>query len=347
MVTIKDVAKRAGVSVSTASRVLHNNRMISEATKKRVRQAMKELNYSPNYSAQNLVKRQSNTIAIVLPVRENFEALGNNPFFMQIIQGIASVCTDKGFMVSLASGRSEEELIQNVDTLIKSGKIQKFIFLYSKKDDPVFNSAQKEDVDCVVVGQGHGTENNRTYFVDNDNQKAGFDATQFLLSRGYHHILFAYTNLDETVQAARFEGYLQAIKEQNLLPQSLLFSRVDEAENLQHFSDFLEEHRSLDAIIASDDMLAIRIQRQLSWLDKSDKQIGMLSFNNSLVTELASPSLTSVEIFPYQLGEAAAQLLLKEHRSLDKQPVLLPHEIIERASTARGWAKSPTSKYTL
>lgn len=90
MVTIKDVAKLAGVSASTASRVLHDNSMISEATKTKVRQAMEELNYSPNYSAQNLVKRDSNMVGIVLPVRENHESLGNNPFSCRLSKGLVA-----------------------------------------------------------------------------------------------------------------------------------------------------------------------------------------------------------------------------------------------------------------
>lgn len=106
MTTIKVVVKLAGVSTSTASRALHDSDMISKATKERVRRAMEELDYSPNYSAQNLVNRTTNTIGIVLPVRESQDSLGNNPFFMQIIQDISSVCSEHDYMVSLASGRT-------------------------------------------------------------------------------------------------------------------------------------------------------------------------------------------------------------------------------------------------
>ena len=106
MTTKKGVVKLAGVSTSTASRALHDSDMISKATKERVRRAMEELDYSPNYSAQNLVNRTTNTIGIVLPVRESQDSLGNNPFFMQIIQDISSVCSEHDYMVSLASGRT-------------------------------------------------------------------------------------------------------------------------------------------------------------------------------------------------------------------------------------------------
>lgn len=75
MVTIKDVAKLGGVSTSTASRAMHDSSIISEATKERVRPAMAELDCSPNFSAQNLVARKTNTIGIVLPVRENQDSL--------------------------------------------------------------------------------------------------------------------------------------------------------------------------------------------------------------------------------------------------------------------------------
>lgn len=144
MATIKDVARVAGVSTSTASRALHDSSMISEATKRRVRRAMKELDYSPNYSAQNLVNRTTNTIGVILPVRESQDSLGNNPFFMQIIQGISSVCSENDYMVSLATGRTDDELQKNIQTLIRSGNITKLIFLIQEKQIQFLNLSNKK-----------------------------------------------------------------------------------------------------------------------------------------------------------------------------------------------------------
>ncbi|MBM7642283.1 LacI family DNA-binding transcriptional regulator [Streptococcus loxodontisalivarius] len=333
MPTIKDVARLAGVSPSTASRAMHDNKMISEATKERVRKAMEELDYSPNYSAQNLVKRESNTIGIILPVRENQDSLGNNPFFMQIIQGITSVCTEKDYMVSLASGRSDEELIKNIQTLIRSGNIRKFIFLYSKKDDPAFSFVQKEQVPCVVVGQAYGPANQETMFVDNDNFQAGQDVTQFLLDRHYQNLLFLYTDLDEMVEMERIKGYLDRMQSLGLKALSFQLSRVDEAKTMAELQSFLQQNPQIEAMICCDDVIAVRTQRILEWLQYKPSDFAMISFNNTMVTELAKPSLTSVEIFPFQLGEKAASLLLERNlKGLDK-PYFLPHEIIERGST--------------
>ncbi|MGG6797747.1 UNVERIFIED_CONTAM: LacI family DNA-binding transcriptional regulator [Streptococcus canis] len=330
MVTIKDVAKLAGVSPSTASRAINDNHMISQATKDRVRKAMEALDYSPNYSAQNLVKRQSNAVGIILPVRVSQDSLGNNPFFMQIIQGIAGVCTDNGYMVSLATGRSDDELLTNVQNMIRSGHIGKLIFLYSKTDDKVFDFVKKQRVDCVVVGQSYVTDNGNAKFVDNDNRQAGYDATAFLLERGFKQITYVYTDMDELVQAERYIGYAKKMMSQGLTAQTLNLT-TERGEAIEsRVQTFLTKHPQT-AFVTCDDMLAIHLQRLVKQT-LGNRQLPLISFNNSVLAELANPSLTSVEIFPYQLGEKAAELVLVI--SSDQSVVhLIPHQIIEREST--------------
>lgn len=332
MVSIKDVAKLAGVSVSTVSRAMHNNPMISQATRDRVHEAMRQLNYSPNYSAQNLVNRQSNTVGIILPVREDHASLSNNPFFMQIIQGISDVCNQNQHMVSLATGHSEEELLTNVQTLIRSGNIKKFIFLYAKKEDPIFAHLQKEGISSVVVGQAYEKANEQVSFVDTDNYQAGYDATKFLLDKGFHNPAFAYTALDELVQADRYEGYDEAINQARLPSQLLGFSRLDDVKNEETLKAFLIDNPGVDAFVTIDDMQAIRLQKLLVSLGIAPESYGLVSFNNSLVAELASPSLTSIDIFPQELGKLAAQTLLNQ---VFGQRLLVEHDIIERTSTAK------------
>lgn len=336
MTTIKNVAKLAGVSTSTASRALHNSDMISEATKERVRRAMQELDYSPNYTAQNLVNRTTNTIGIVLPVRERQDSLGNNPFFMQIIQGISSVCSEYDYMVSLASGRTVDELRKNCQALIRSGNISKFIFLYSHKDDPVFDFVKKQKkVSCVVVGSSYEKLATKSVqFVDNDNHQAGQDVAEFMVNKGFEHLVFAYTDMNELVQTERYQGCRDYLEEHQKDSLSLHFSRVKEDENILKLQQFLAEYPKTQAFIACDDIMAIRLQRLLK-NGKQEKSYAVISFNNSLITEIANPALTSVDIFPYQLGEKAAQLLLEKSIKSVSQKVIIPHQIIERESTLR------------
>lgn len=334
MATIKDVARVAEVSTSTASRALHDSSMISEATKRRVRRAMKELDYSPNYSAQNLVNRTTNTIGIILPVRESQDSLGNNPFFMQIIQGISSVCSENDYMVSLATGRTDDELQKNIQTLIRSGNITKLIFLYSRKADPVFEFVKQEKkVSCVVVGRSYENAPQKTVrFVDNNNDQAGKDATTFMLAKGYNHLVFAYTDMDELVQTERYQGYCEALQEYGKKGSTLQLSRLSDEENAVKLQTFLAENPKTEAFVACDDIMAIRLQRLFKDSDL-ENHYAMIGFNNSLITEIASPALTSVDIFPYELGENAAKLLLADPKNLTEQTVVIPHKIIEREST--------------
>ena len=326
MATIRDVARLAGVSPSTASRVLHDSKMISDATKKKVRQAMEELDYSPNYLAQSLANKTNNMIGIVLPVREDQPSLSNNPFFMQIIQGIVTVCNERNHMVSLATGQTDEELIQNLVTLIRQGNINKFIFVYSKENDPVFDYIQRQtEAETIVVGSPYAKITKKARYVNNDNVQAGKDLTNFLLKKGYKHIAYVYSNLSEMVQEDRYTGYKDALKSR----QEYLLC-LENGEQEQVVADFLTQNPEVDAFLACDDMTAVFVQQILMRLNVGVSDYGLAGFNNSLITELVHPSLTSVEIHPYRLGSEAAKLLTEKS---DKSYLLVDHTIVEREST--------------
>lgn len=328
MVTIKDVARLAGVSPSTASRAMHDNDMISQATKDRVKKVMEELDYSPNYSAQNLVKRRNNTVGIVLPIRESHETIGDNPFFMQIIQGISGICTDKQQMVALATGRTEQELLANITTMIHSGTISKFIFLYSKAEDPVYNFVTREKVDCVVVGRSFTEEESEnSQHIDNDNRQAGYDASKYILDKGFSKVTYIYNDMDEMVQAERYIGFANAMKEIGQKANSFNISLAD----CLKLQSYLLENPT-QAFVSCDDIMAIKLQKLLRDIGQGADQKAIISFNNSIIAQIANPSLTSVEIFPYKLGEAAAEAILAENHSKNEL-VIIPHQIIERSST--------------
>ncbi len=249
---------------------------------------------------------------------------------MQIIQGIAAVCTDKGYMVGLATGRSAAELLTNVQSMIRSGNIDKLIFLYSKTDDQVFDFVKRQRVDCVVVGQSTTKDSGNAKFVNNNNHQAGYDAAAFLLQKGFEEIIYAYTDMDELVQAERYKGYAALMASKALTAQSLCITLKDDRKSQKQLLDQLAKHSKV-AFVVCDDVLAIHLQRLIKQA-AADTQLAIVSFNNSVLAELASPALTSIDIFPYQLGEQAAELVLSS-AAPSPQPVLVPHQIIERETT--------------
>ncbi|SEM35201.1 transcriptional regulator, LacI family [Ligilactobacillus sp. WC1T17] len=333
MATIKDVARLAGVSPSTASRAMHNSSLISESTKKKVRAAMAELDYSPNFAAQNLANKSSNTIGVILPANE--DSVGDNPFFIQIIQGLAAICNAHDYMVSVASGQNNQELIKNIETMIKRGNISRFVFVYSKANDPVLHyvKAQKQ-VQVVIIGTPYEDKDEMLY-VDNDNQKAGYDAAGYLFEKGCKNILYVYTDLDENVQNDRFLGYKKAVKAHKGQTFALSLAFNNEVQRDKAIKDYFKAYPEIDAIIACDDILALQVRYscESACLDDS---IALMGFNNSALGRVMHPTLTSVEIFPRFLGSEAAALAINaddDKLKLDSNYVIVPHKVVEREST--------------
>lgn len=331
MATIKDVARLAGVSPSTASRAMHDSSLISEATKERVRKAMKQLDYSPNFAAQNLANRSSNMIGVILPVREG--SVGDDPFFIQIIQGMATICNAHDYMVSVATGKTDEELIGNIETMIKRGNIKHFVFVYSKANDRVLEYVKKqEDVRFVIIGTPY--ENREmTLYVDNDNRQAGFDATEFLYAKGLGNILYVYTDMDENVQNDRFLGYRDAVKQHDGQVLSLGLGSEDGQKRTKALKDCFKAYPEIDAVIACDDIVALKTEYACRDAGIDVGRLAVMGFNNSAFDRIVHPALTSVEIFPHFLGSEAAALAIDSNLKIDSNFIIVPHKVIEREST--------------
>jgi DNA-binding LacI/PurR family transcriptional regulator len=333
LATIKDVARLAGVSPSTASRVIHDSPLISQPTKQRVRAAMKKLDYSPNFTAQNLANQKTNMVGIVLPLTS--QRVVDDPFFLKIIQGITQVCNHHDFLVLLAAGKTSQELLQNVQAMIKRGNIRNFIFTYSSEQDPVLRFVSDQpDINCVLIGKPSGDESAVIKYVDNDNVQAGSDAAWFLLSRHFNNLAYVYTDLRQVVQNDRYWGAKQAIEA--IPAKSLVCLKLtldDYGYNRRAFQKFLKHNQQIDGFIACDDAVGVRLQQLLKITQTSKKKYGLICFNNSIFSRISHPSLTSVEVFPLQLGERAALLTLGLAKKDPDFSTIVAHKIIERNST--------------
>ena len=132
-VTIKDVAALAGVSPSTVSRTCKDHPSISRQTKEKVRQAMAKLGYEPNFQASSLATQNSRTVGIILPPSE-WEAY-QNPFYLEMIRGISQYCNQKQYINTVITGQNEDEILQAIKTMARTGLAEGFIVLYSREQD--------------------------------------------------------------------------------------------------------------------------------------------------------------------------------------------------------------------
>jgi len=326
-VTIKDVAKAAGVSPSTVTRVIQNKSTISDETKKRVRKAMKELNYHPNLNARSLVSSYTQVIGLVLP--DDSDVFYQNPFFPSVLRGIAQVASENHYAIQIATGKDEKERLNAISQMVYGKRVDGLIFLYAQENDPLVKLVSEEQFPFLILGKSLSPF---IPLVDNDNIQAGFDATEYFIKKGCNRIAFIGGAKKLYVTQDRLTGYEQALQEHKLPLDSQRTFFADEflEEKGYKFSKRLFKHDpQTDAIITTDSLLAEGV---CNYLNDHNLNIPVLSFDS------VNPRLNLaayVDINSLSLGRTSFETILqiisdtKENRQICYRQVIA-HEIVEK-----------------
>lgn len=331
--TIKDVAKLAGVSPSTVSRTCRNHPSISEQTKAKVRKAMAELGYEPNIQATTIENKISKTVGVVFPasLKDAYE----NSFYLEAIRGIGQFCNQKGYTVTAITGGTEAEIMAS----IQNANVDGFIFLYSNVDDNIINYMYEENLLFVLIGKATKMIND-TIYVDNDNIQAGKEACQYLINLGHRKIGYVGADSAKVFSNDRKSGYIIALNENNIPFDNkycIEVPYIPDDEDIK-IKELLSMEERPTALIVCDDMLAVALQRTVFSLGlKIPEDISIIGFNNSIFSRLTFPKLTSIDINSYQLGiEAASQMINHiEQPDLFATKIIVPYYLIERESCAK------------
>lgn len=333
--TIKDVAALAGVSPSTVSRVCNDHPSISRETRLRVRQAMQELGYEVSSAVEASQSRPVRMIGVLLPPSPS--STYENAFYLKVIRGITQVCNQRMVASTVITGQDDAEMLSTVQLLHQSGQVDGFILLYSKKDDPVVDYLGDQGALYVVIGKVNHLAS-QTICIDNDNLLAGREATDYLWSLGHRRIGYLGNEDIFVFSAERKSGYQLALLQHNqpLNPDYCIEAQspgTDDTDTLQHL---LTRPDRPTAFVVSDDLLAVGLERICSQLGlRIPEDISIVSFNNSLLSQLTYPQLTSVDVNAFQLGfEAATQVLNHaENPNLMAAKIIIPHCLIRRDSS--------------
>lgn len=335
-ITIKDVAALAGVSPSTVSRTCKDHPSISRQTKEKVRRAMAELGYEPNFQASSLATQNSRTIGIILPPSEK-EAY-QNAFYLEVIRGISQYCNQRQYINTVITGENEGEILQVIRTMVKNGLAEGFILLYSREQDPVTEYLYEEGLLYVLIGKAY-RHVNQTIYVDNDNVLAGSEATDYLLDRGHQRIAYLSGDHSLLFNNDRKSGYLLSLARRQLPyePELCIEMTAEPEQREVILQKLLSGKKRPTAILVSDDILAMMVEKACIGLRLAiPADVSVISFNNSLLAQLTVPPLTSVDVHSDQLGvEAAAQMISHiENPEQMATKIIVPHHIVERESCA-------------
>ena len=331
--TIKEVARLAGVSPSTVSRVISDSSRISDETKKNVRDIMEELGYHPNAIARSLVSKSTSTIGIVMP--QSTERAFLNPFFPQALSGISAATHENDYCILMSTGNSEEEQLESIRNIVMGGRVDGVIIMYSSVDNLTLETIKKLRIPVAIIGKPLRAEG--ILYVDNDNVDAAYKVTQALIKNGHKKIGFMSGSFKFVVSLDRLDGFRNA-----LIDNGLEFDRryITESEFLREegrksMEKLLTLEERPTAVVVTDDVMAFGAIDAIKNAGlKIPEDIEIISFNNIPVAEFSNPSLTSVDIDAYSLGYEAGKLVIeKVKNTAEKDKVIVPTKIIHRGSS--------------
>lgn len=334
-VTIKDVAKKAGVAPSTVSRVISDNPKISEKTKRKVRKVMEELGFHINHNARNLVQQKTKNIGIVMK-NSSSESL-HNPFFPEVLRGISALCNEQDYSISLTTGESEDDIYRDVVKMVHGRQVDGVIVTYAKKGDKVVPFLSENKVPFVVIGRPID-HLNEIMHVDNDNVFATKSATEFLIKLGHKRIGYIGGELDFQLSKFRLEGFKEGIKSNglNLLEDYIKNPKISLTR--EAVNELMNLDQPPTGLVIIDDLIALNTLNVLRERNiKVPDDVSIISFNNTMITEFSTPTLTSVDTQIFQLGYESAKCVVEEVKNPSniKKSVIIPTLIIERESTKK------------
>lgn len=333
-VTIKDVAREAGVSASTVSRVLSDNNKISEETKTKVMEVVNRMSYHPNVIARNLANRSTKTLGLILPSSE--ETLFKNPFFIQIMTGISIYAQKKGYYIMYSFSNDEKEELSFIKNYINSKIADGMILLTSRSNDKCISYLRKHKYPFVVVGRPEGIDD--LLWVDNDNQTAMYTVVSNLHYKGHRHVAFIGGPQELNMSRDRLTGYSNAIQDNGGAVDEMLVSQQNdftEDAGYNAMRSLYENCRNKPtAVVTTDDLLAFGAMKYLN--QHGLDQIAITGFNNTPLSQYQKPALTSVDINAEKLGYHAAKLLIAKlnHEEIETNHFVINTKLVERDSTS-------------
>lgn len=337
-VTLKQIAKELDVSISTVSKSLRNSLEISEDTRQKVQAFAKLYNYKPNNIALSLKNKKTKTICVIIP-----EIIHH--FFTTVISGIEHVANEKGYNVIIClSDESFDKEVINMETLA-SGSIDGFIMSLSKE------TQQKRDFHHIkeVINQGmpvvmfdRVTNDILCDKVIIDDSLSAFNATQFLINKGYKKIALISTVDYVSVGKFRTEGYVNAIENSELTYNENLILKIEDINNFEdEIKDLLIKNKP-DAVFAVNEIFAVTAIKQAAKLGiKVPEELAVIGFTDGIISKYSSPSISTISQNGEKMGEKAAQMLIEklEMEELDEDYIeqykteVIETELIEREST--------------
>lgn len=336
MVTIKDVARRAGVSITTVSHVINETRYVSEDLTMRVQQAMKELNYRPNSLARSLRSGKSKTIGLVIPDISNL-------FFAEISRKIEDKGFDNDYSVILCNTDDDAgKESAYIDVLIEK-QVDGIIFISAGSEGKNLNAVTETNLPIVLADRD--IKNIDADIVLVNNEDGGYQATKHLISLGFKRIACITGPSMVTPSALRLDGYLKALQESDYEKDRELIRNGDfrYSSGEKAMRELLDLPEPPDAVFVFNDMMALGAMRAINNAGKSiPADIAIVGFDNIPISQSIYPSLTTVAQPIKEMADLLVKILLDRIAEIEGvgrvdsseyKRIVLDVQLLQREST--------------
>ncbi|MFI7636128.1 LacI family DNA-binding transcriptional regulator [Nonomuraea sp. NPDC049400] len=326
--TLDEVARRAGVSRGTVSRVINNAPHVSRAARQSVERAIKDLGYVPNVAARSLATQRSG--AVVLAVSSDDQALFSNPFFAEVIVGVNAVLeeTDLELLLILAASERGRGRLARV---LQSRRADGVMLLALRENDPLAKVAAEGGVPVVYGGRSLGGSHH--WYVDADNRDGARQAAEYLISTGRTRIATITGPLDMHVGVSRYMGFREALALAGLGDERVAHGDFTEASGAAAMTRLLAQHPDLDAVLVASDEMAVGALGVLKEHGRAvPGEIAVVGFDDVVTARHTHPTLTTVRQPIQALGREMVRMLLALIRGEQPTPLILPTELVIRES---------------
>jgi|SRR5690606_27239943 len=332
-ITIYDIAERLNITAATVSRALNNNPRISVSTRKLVMDTAIEMNYKQNRLALALKSGKSNNVGVIVPHI-------NRNFFSSIIRGIEEELYPHGYHVIICQTYEiETKEIETINTLLNA-QVDGILMSISKATIGLehFNRVLDKNVPLIFFDRRKNIEGVNTVTIDDF--KGGYEATKHLIEQGCKRIAHLSGDRSLEIYNDRFEGYRQALKENNIPfdERYVLQTKSDVEAGKKAINKLLKLKERPDAVFSSSDFVALGAIQQLKVKGiQVPDEFCVVGFSNEPFTKFMELSITSVDQSPMEMGKMAARVFLEQvmgtqNVKIEKKVVLSPELHIRKSS---------------
>lgn len=338
--TIHDIAQKLGITASTVSRALNNNPRISEATRKAVQKAAKQLNYQPNNIAAALRHGRSHIIGIIVPTADR-------TFFSSVVRGIEEIANGLGYKVIICQSYDNyEKEVQTIDALL-SARVDGIIASIGKNTEEFSHFKRVQDKGLPLVLFDRTTDQLEVSQVMIDDYRGAYKVVEHLIQQGCRRIAHLTSPIKINIYKERLRGYADALKDHGIAfdEQLVVESNLQLEDGRNSMEKLLKLKKLPDAVFSASDygaMGAMQVLKERSI--KIPQEIALAGFSNEPFTSFTDPTLTTVDQFSILMGNITAELFFDELKSIGKKPmhqktVLKPELIIRQSSLKHGEIK--------